>query len=229
MGISKMQGVSAHIEYLKRDYENIDFINCKFWKNEICYNTLSTKYGEGCYSKRGCMYSIPLPKGTKKKTNNYVKGKVKGNSNINAVSLTYTCKPSDIKRKYFNKDIVTTVKIGEKSYRVKYKYNSVNGNLILLTKYVTSKRNYDINLSIDFTKGLRVSGNEAIFTINIDDIIKAISNTKYIKVSEVVKENNKSNIIRKAIISDDNDVRNKIDSLLKFTAYIVIKGFMEIY
>ena len=65
--------------------------------------------------------------------------------------------------------------------------------------------------------------------INIDDIIKAISNTKYIKVSEVVKENNKSNIIRKAIISDDNDVRNKIDSLLKFTAYIVIKGFMEIY
>ena len=62
MGIKNMQGVAAHIEYIKRNPEEVKFINCKFWKNEICYNTLSTKYGDLCYSKRGCMYSIPLPK-----------------------------------------------------------------------------------------------------------------------------------------------------------------------
>lgn len=39
MGIKKMQGVAAHIEYIKKDHDNVDFINCKFWKNEICYNT----------------------------------------------------------------------------------------------------------------------------------------------------------------------------------------------
>ena len=68
MGINRMQGVSAHIEYIKKDYDKVDFVNCKFWKNEICYNTLSTKYGESCYTKRGCMYSVSLPLGSKKKT-----------------------------------------------------------------------------------------------------------------------------------------------------------------
>ena len=37
MGINRMQGVSAHIEYIKKDYDKVDFVNCKFWKNEICY------------------------------------------------------------------------------------------------------------------------------------------------------------------------------------------------
>ena len=55
MGINRMQGVAAHIEYIKKDHDKVDFVNCKFWKNEICYNTLSTKYGESCYTKRGCM------------------------------------------------------------------------------------------------------------------------------------------------------------------------------
>ena len=68
MGINKMQGVAAHIEYIKKNYDKVNFVNCKFWKNEICYNTLSIKYGESCYTKRGCMYSIPLPPGSKKKT-----------------------------------------------------------------------------------------------------------------------------------------------------------------
>ena len=68
MGIKKMQGVAAHIEYIKKDHDKVDFVNCKFWKNEICYNTLSTKYGESCYTKRGFMYSVSLPLGSKKKT-----------------------------------------------------------------------------------------------------------------------------------------------------------------
>ena len=30
MGINRMQGVSAHIEYIKKDYDKVDFVNCKF-------------------------------------------------------------------------------------------------------------------------------------------------------------------------------------------------------
>lgn len=49
------------------------------------------------------------------------------------------------------------------------------------------------------------------------------------KVAEFIKSENSSNIIRKAIVSDSKDVINKIDSLIKFIAYIIIKGFMKIY
>ena len=49
------------------------------------------------------------------------------------------------------------------------------------------------------------------------------------KVAAFIKRENTSNIIRKAIVSDSKDVINKIDSLIKFTAYVIIKGFMEIY
>lgn len=49
------------------------------------------------------------------------------------------------------------------------------------------------------------------------------------KVAAFIRSENSSNIIRKAIASDSNDVINKIDSLIKFTSYVIIKGFMEIY
>ena len=98
MGINRMQGVSAHIEYIKKDYDKVDFVNCKFWKNEICYNTLSTKYGESCYTKRGCMYSIPLPAGSKKKAKKEDK---QNGKNSSIPSIIYTYKVSDIKNNYF--------------------------------------------------------------------------------------------------------------------------------
>ena len=49
------------------------------------------------------------------------------------------------------------------------------------------------------------------------------------KVAEFIKSENSSNIIRKAIVSDSKDVINKIDSLIKFTAYVIIKGFIAVY
>ena len=44
MGIKNMQGVAAHLEYVKKEYDTVEFVNCKFWKNEICYNNISFKY-----------------------------------------------------------------------------------------------------------------------------------------------------------------------------------------
>ena len=226
MGIKKMQGVAAHIEYIKKDYDNVDFINCKFWKNEICYNTLSTKYGEACYTKRGCMYSIPLPPGSKKKVK--IEDKHKG-ERLNTPTITYTYKISDIKRNYFNKDITTTVKVEHRPYKVEFKYNSKGDKHLLVIYYKANGKTHAINCDLDLSKVIRISGNEVIFTVKIDDIVNSMRNIKEDKVVEFIKSENKSNIIRKAIVSDSKDVINKIDSLIKFTAYVIIKGFMEIY
>lgn len=226
MGIKKMQGVAAHIEYIKKDYDNVDFINCKFWKNEICYNTLSTKYGEAYYTKRGCMYSIPLPPGSKKKVK--IEDKHKG-ERLNTPTITYTYKISDIKRNYFNKDITTTVKVEHRPYKVEFKYNSKGDKHLLVIYYKANGKTHAINCDLDLSKVIRISGNEVIFTVKIDDIVKSMRNIKEDKVAEFIKSENSSNIIRKAIVSDSKDVINKIDSLIKFTAYVIIKGFMEIY
>ena len=56
-----------------------------------------------------------------------------------------------------------------------------------------------------------------------------MKNINEYKVAAFIKRENSSNIIRKAIVSDNNDVINKIDSLIKFTSYLIIKGFMKIY
>lgn len=226
MGINRMQGVSAHIEYIKKDYDKVDFVNCKFWKNEICYNTLSTKYGESCYTKRGCMYSIPLPPGSKKK----VKKEDKQNGKNSSIpSITYNYKVSDIKNNYFNKDITTIVKVDYKPYKVQCKYNSKNDKFIFTIYYKVSAKTYIINYELFLNKAIRISGNEVIFTVKIDDIVKSMRNIEEDKVAEFIKSENSSNIIRKAIVSDSKDVINKIDSLIKFTAYIIIKGFMKMY
>lgn len=226
MGIKKMQGVAAHIEYIKKDHDNVDFINCKFWKNEICYNTLSTKYGEACYTKRGCMYSIPLPPGSKKKVK--IEDKHKG-ERLNTPTITYTYKISDIKRDYFNKDITTTVKVEHRPYKVEFKYNSKGDKHLLVIYYKANGKTHAINCDLDLSKVIRISGNEVIFTVKIDDIVKSMRNIKEERIADFIKSENSSNIIRKAIVSDSKDVINKIDSLIKFTAYVIIKGFMEIY
>ena len=226
MGIKKMQGVAAHIEYIKKDHDNVDFINCKFWKNEICYNTLSTKYGEACYTKRGCMYSIPLPPGSKKKVK--IEDKHKGEK-LYTPTITYTYKVSDIKRNYFNKDITTTVKVEHRPYKVEFKYNSKGDKHLLVIYYKANGKTHAINCDLDLSKVIRISGNEVIFTVKIDDIVSSMRNIKEERISDFIKSENSSNIIRKAIVSDSKDVINKIDSLIKFTAYVIIKGFMEIY
>ena len=226
MGIKKMQGVAAHIEYIKKDHDNVDFINCKFWKNEICYNTRSTKYGEGCYTKRGCMYSIPLPPGSKKKIK--IEDKHKG-ERLNTPTITYTYKISEIKRDYFNRHITTMLKVNHKPYKIEYKYNSNNDKLLLVIWYKSNDKTYVINHELFLNKAIRISGNEVIFTVKIDDIVKSMRNINEERIADFIKSENSSNIIRKAIVSDSKDVINKIDSLIKFTAYVIIKGFMEKY
>ena len=226
MGIKKMQGVAAHIEYIKKDYDNVDFINCKFWKNEICYNTLSTKYGEGCYTKRGCMYSIPLPAGSRKKVK--VEDKNKGEK-LNTITITRTYKVSDVKKKYFNKSIETIVKVDYKPYKVECKYNESNDKLVFNIHYKNNDKLSLIKYELSLGKVIRISGNEVIFTVKVEDIVNYMKTIRQNRVADFIKNENSSNIIRKAIVSDSKDVTNKIDSLIKFVAYVIIKGFLNVY
>ena len=144
-------------------------------------------------------------------------------------TITYTYKVSDIKRDYFNKDITTIVKVNHKPYKVECKYNSKNDKFIFVIWYKVNVKTYVINYELFLNKAIRISGNEVIFTVRIDDIVRNIRNINEYKVASFIKSENKSNILRKAIVSDSKDVINKIDSLIKFTAYVIIKGFMEIY
>lgn len=57
MGISIMQGTPWHIEYAKGACKNKRKVNCGFWKDGICFNNISIKYGEEYHSKNGCLYS----------------------------------------------------------------------------------------------------------------------------------------------------------------------------
>lgn len=172
------------------------------------------------------MYSIPLPPGSKKKVK--IEDKHKGKK-LYTPTITYTYKISDIKRDYFNKDITTIVKVNHKPYKVGCKYNSKNDKFLFVICYKVNDKIYVINYELSLNKAIRISGNEVIFTVKIDDIVKSMKNIKKDKVAELIKNENKSNIIRKAIVSDSKDVINKINSLIKFTAYVIIKGFMAIY
>ena len=223
-GSKQNAGSSCTYRVYKKERDNVKFVNCKFWKNEICYNTLSTKYGGGCYTKRGCMYSIPLPKGSKKK----IKDKNKC-ERVNTPTITYNYKISDIKRDYFKKHITTIVKVNHNPYKIEYKYNSKNDKLLLVIWYKVNDKTYLINHGLFLNKVIRISGNEVIFTVKINDIVKSMRNIDEERIADFIKSENRSNIIRKAIVSDSKDVVNKIDSLMKFMAYVIIKGFMEKY
>ena len=71
-----MQGVSAHLEYLRNDKSKERNVNCSFFIDGICFNTLSTKYGGKCGSNLSCLYSAPI---SKKKFEKYKNKKDKDN------------------------------------------------------------------------------------------------------------------------------------------------------
>lgn len=172
------------------------------------------------------MYSIPLPAGSKKKAKKEDK---QNGKNSSIPSIIYTYKVSDIKNNYFNKYITTIVKVDYKPYKVECKYNDKNDKILLGIYYKVNDKNSIINCQFNLSEVIRISGNEVIFTVKIDDIVRNMRNINEYKVAAFIRSENSSNIIRKAIASDSNDVINKIDSLIKFTSYVIIKGFMEIY
>ena len=63
-----------------------------------------------------------------------------------------------------------------------------------------------------------------IFTMRIDDIIENLRLFNMGKVIRIINQNNFNNIVRKALISDEKDMNLKIDSWIKYMAYIIVKS-----
>lgn len=227
MGIKGMQGVSAHIEYLRKNPETIELVNCKFWKDTICYNTISTKYGECCWSKRRCMYSIPIPKGSKKRQSIKKSNKVIAKQTIEYTRLNrHTV--DDIIGKYFLDDLEKEIKIDNKLYKIKSSYNKEKDILQLCIFYKNGNHKFNIKYGIKLKDIIRIKGNEVIFTVKIDTIIKKVGTINK-KLAELIRENNINDITRKSIVNNEEDVIKSRDSLIKYTSYIITRELLKLY
>lgn len=227
MGIKGMQGVPAHIEYIRKDPEIIKFVNCKFWKDEICYNNISTKYGERCCSKRGCMYSIPLPKGSKKvqasKNSNSTinKSKLKSN-NLNIYNMVH------IIDKYFSMNLEKEIRIENKSYKIKTSYNKEKDILILNILYNNKNYNFNFRHELKLKEVIKIQGNQLIFNVKLGYIVDRTSKANK-KLGKLIKENNIHDITRKASIDNNEEIIKSRDSLIKYTSYIITRELMKLY
>ena len=224
MGIKNMQGVAAHLEYVKKEYDTVEFVNCKFWKNEICYNNISFKYGGTCHSKRGCMYSIPLPKGVKKKSSKLVEQSIESQHSVTVKSVIGKNTINNILDKYFKDLTVVNLRYKFKEFKIKVKYRSDNKSMEFVIQYFINGKLYGNTFRFSLEKCIKISGNEVIFTMRIDDIIENLRLFNMGKVIRIINQNNFNNIVRKALISDEKDMNLKIDSWIKYMAYIIVKS-----
>lgn len=223
MGIKGMQGVSAHIEYIRKNPETVEFVNCKFWKEEICYNTISTKCGERCFSKRGCMYSIPLPKGSKKQQLSKIVNK--SNNKYNKLNIYNIL---DIINNYFSKDLETEIKVENKNYKIKTSYNKKNDILSIIILYKSKNYNFNFKYDMELKEVIKIQGNDVIFNVKLN-YINDIVYKKNENVAKLIKDNNTNDITRKASIDNNEEIIKSRDSLIKYTSYIITRELLKLY
>ena len=90
--------------------------------------------------------------------------------------------------------------------------------------YFINGKLYGNTFRFSLEKCIKISGNEVIFTMRIDDIIENLRLFNMGKVIRIINQNNFNNIVRKALISDEKDMNLKIDSWIKYMAYIIVKS-----
>lgn len=222
MGIKRMQGVPAHIEYIKPNLKSINQVNCKFWKNEVCYNNISTKYGETCFTRRGCMYSIPLEKGNKK---------VQADKNNNEHLLFKNQSMSSIDEiinNYFSMDLENQILIDKKAYKIKANYNKIKDIFNVNILYKSRNKNYSFYYSLKLKDIILIKVNEVIFNVNLATIIDKTSKINK-NLGKLIKENNTKDVIRKAIINDEKEIIKNRDSFIKYTSYIIARELIKLY
>lgn len=223
MGIKRMQGVPAHIEYIKGNPQTNRNVNCKFCKDEICNNTISTKYGERCYSKRGCMYSIPLFQSNEKVET------IKKFSTKNHEFIRKSVYSIDgIINKYFCEELEEEIKIDNNSYKIKTSYYNRKDILLLNILYRSRNHNFVFKYKLKLKNILNIEENKIVFKVNLDSLIKEISIANK-KLGELIKKNNIRDITRKAVIDNEEEVIKGRNSLIKFTSYIITRELLKLY
>jgi hypothetical protein len=223
MGVKCMQGVPAHIEYIKGNPQTKRNVNCKFCKDEICNNTISIKYGERCCSKRGCMYSIPLFQ-SNEKVETIKKFTTKNNEFIRKSIYSI----DGIINKYFSAELEEEIKIDNNSYKIKTSYYDKKDNLLLNILYKNRNHNFIFKYKLKLKDILKIEENKIVFKVNLDSLIKEISIADK-KLGELIKKNNISYITRKAVIDNEEEIIKSRNSLIKFTSYIITRELLKLY
>lgn len=223
MGIRGMQGVSAHIEYIRKDYDTVKLVNCKFWENEICYNNIAFRYGDVCRSKRGCSYSIPRQTKEKKKSTTQYK-----QPNKNSVTVKTTVRKHSslsIKNEILTKIHSVKVKYEGREYDIKVAYLKEKELMQLLFGVNERGKTKIIQQTFNVNKIMKVSSEEVKFIMDINNIVNSLKNQGYYDIAKLVRKNNEKDIVRIAMLKDEEDIKKKLDSFIKFTAYLSIREF----
>ena len=131
---------------------------------------------------------------------------------------------NNILDKYFKDLTVVNLRYKFKEFKIKVKYRSDNKSMEVVIPYFINGKLYGNTFRFSLEKCIKISGNEVIFTMRIDDIIENLRLFNMGKVIRIINQNNFNNIVRKALISDEKDMNLKIDSWIKYMAYIIVKS-----
>lgn len=223
-GVRNMQGVSAHLEYLNNNKSKERKVNCTFCIDGICFNNISTKYGEKCRNKSSCLYSIPMGKNKgvsnsrKKNSRDISKGK-KSNNIGKEVKVD---KVTEVISIYFRNKIETKTKVNDKYFKVIAIYNKEKDEFIEEVFCKLLGKEISIRVRLKLRSIIEIADDKVKFTIKIDDIINSLKMDGNNRAASYIKQIISENIIRKVDIKDNIDIENKIEGIVK---YIVLRAY----
>lgn len=197
-----MQGVPAHLEYLKNNKAKERKVNCTF-----------------------CIYLIPIMKENKR-------NEVKNNKNIfdvrkskdykNAIKIN---KVSEIISIYFINNIETKTKVNDKYYRIIGMYNKEKDYYIEEIFYGDLANEIVVRVRFNLRNIIEIVNNKIMFTIKIEDIVNSLKIDGNNSIAKYLIKEEISNIIRTADVDNSKEIKNKIEAIIKYIGYIIIKYF----
>lgn len=225
-GVRHMQGVPAHLEYLKNNKAKERKVNCTFCIDGICFNNLSNKYGERCGNRSSCLYSIPMGKkkvkSNRNKNNNRNKSK---EIKYNAGNVLKVDKVNEIINKNFRDIIETKIKVSDRYFKVIAKYNKEKDDFIEEVHFRLSGKEMSIRVRLKLRSIIEVVDDKVRFTVKVNDIVNSLKIDGNNRTANYIKEVTTENIIRKADIKDDIDIEKKIEGIVKYIGYIVLRAY----
>ena len=156
-----------------------------------------------------------------RKNNN--RKKINKSSTGKNISLNLSIRSSfDVIKKYFKNPINTEIKFENKIYKITTRYNQPKNILEVFIYDANPSKKVKFSYQLALNNIINVIGNEVIFKVKIDSIVKSVMN-KNQKLAKLIKEkNNDRDIVRKAIINN-NEIINSRDSLIKYTSFLILR------
>ena len=224
-GVRNMQGVPAHLEYLKNNKPKERKANCAFCIDGICFNNISNKYGERCGNRSACLYSIPMYKNESvgiKKNSRDISKESKSNNIGNEVRVD---KVNEVISIYFRNKIETKTKVSDRYFKVIAKYNKEKDNFIEEVYFRVSGKEMSIRVSLKLKSIIEIVDDKVKFNVKVNDIVNSLKMDGNNRTANYIKEVTSGNIIKEADIKDNIDIENKIEGIVKYIGYIVLRAY----